>query len=423
VKSDIHNLILAESPEAADDANREFYATFPYPWPPMSFPRLEDPDFETIMLNQSLGDFDHHIISADAKIWVAGCGTNQAVYTALRFPKATVIASDLSAASLAVAARNAATCGVSNLELRQESLNEVGYRDEFDYVISTGVIHHNARPEQTLSRIAYALRPNGVLELMVYNRFHRILTTAFQKAVRTITMHNGRVSSYQEDLAVAKGIAATELIASPGQKAPFRDSHESKLADAMIQPVEYSYTVESLAGLLAECGLELILPCYDQFSQTKSASWEMQFSKAELQELFDVLPDATRWQVANLLLLDKSPMLWFYVQHRRESHDSHYTAHVNHDFLDRRFVRATTRLRNYVRGAGDLNYRLSPTSVPYPLKPTDPLVRSVTDRADGTLTMRQILLEIGINTTSHKAIADLRAQTTTPLCPLLRPAE
>jgi SAM-dependent methyltransferase len=420
VRSDIHNLMLAESPEAVDAANREFYATFPYPWPPMSFPRLEDSDFETIMLNQSIGDFNHRTIPPDGKIWVAGCGTNQAVYTALRFPKATVIGSDLSPASLETAARNAKTLELSNLELRQESLNAVAYHDEFDYVICTGVIHHNAQPATALSRIKRALRANGVLELMVYNRFHRLFTTAFQKAVRTITMHGGRVSGYQEELAVAKAIAATEPIASSEHMSPFRDSHESKLADAVIQPVEYSYTVESLTNLLAECGLEMMLPCYDQFSQSQGASWDMQFTTAELQDQFDALPDASRWQMANLLLLDRSPMLWFFARHGRDYDDGRCAARANQDFLDRTFVRATTRLRNYVRGSRDLNYRLSSVSVPYPFKPKDVLVRSVIECADGSRTMRQILGDLGVDVSSHKTIADLRVQTTSSLCPHLR---
>src|SRR5215469_7285766 len=137
MRSDDQNLMLAENPDAVDKANTEFYAKFPYPWPPMSFPRLEDPDFEVMMLNQSLGDFNHGRLPANANIWVAGCGTNQAVYTALRFPKATLIGSDLSQASLEIAATNAATLGITNLTLGQESLNTVTYREEADYVIST----------------------------------------------------------------------------------------------------------------------------------------------------------------------------------------------------------------------------------------------------------------------------------------------
>src|SRR6185295_2848657 len=144
--SDDENLVLAESPASVDAANRQFYARFPFPWPPQAFPRLEDPEFETVMVNQSLGDFSHRTVPGDARIWVAGCGTNQAVYTALRFPRATVVGSDLSPASLEICRTTAASLGVTNLSLRQESLNEVTYQEEFDYILSTGVIMVNAEP-------------------------------------------------------------------------------------------------------------------------------------------------------------------------------------------------------------------------------------------------------------------------------------
>jgi 2-polyprenyl-3-methyl-5-hydroxy-6-metoxy-1,4-benzoquinol methylase len=75
---------------------------------------------------------------------------------------------------------------ISNLELRQESLNDIEYKHKFDYIICTGVIHHNASPETALNTLAKALKPTGILELMVYNRYHRIETTAFQKAIRIL---------------------------------------------------------------------------------------------------------------------------------------------------------------------------------------------------------------------------------------------
>jgi SAM-dependent methyltransferase len=386
----------------------------------MSFPRVEDPEFETIMLNQSFGDFDHHTIPVDAKIWVAGCGANQAVYTALRFPKATIIGSDLSPTSLENTARYARSLGIANVTLRQENLNEVNYREEFDYILNTGVITIMPAPEKALSNIARALRPNGVLELMVYNRFHRMFTTAFQKAVRAITRHGGRDSSYDEEFAVAKAIAATEPVASSRYMWQFRNTHESKFADALIQPVEVSYTVESLNALVAECGLELVLPCYDQFSKSIGAVWTMTFSAAEVQEQFEALPDVDRWQVANLLLLDKSPLLWFFVRHKRESNDGRYEFQVAHEFLDRRFVRASTSLRNYVRASRNLAYKPSPESAEYPLRAQDDLIRRMVDHADGRLRNREILAELGVDVSSHKAVTDLRVQTTTSLCPYLR---
>ena len=78
MRSDDQNLMLVENPDMVDKGNtEEFYAKeFPYPWPPMSFPRLEDPDFEEMMLNQSLGDFNHGRMPANANTWVAGCGAN-----------------------------------------------------------------------------------------------------------------------------------------------------------------------------------------------------------------------------------------------------------------------------------------------------------------------------------------------------------
>lgn len=80
------NPLSAQDSATIDSANREFYAKFPCPRPPLTFPQLEDPNFETVMLNQSIGDFTHKTISNHANIWVVGCRTNQAVYTALRFP-------------------------------------------------------------------------------------------------------------------------------------------------------------------------------------------------------------------------------------------------------------------------------------------------------------------------------------------------
>ena len=57
-------------------------------------------------------------------MWVAGCGTNQAVITALMFPGARVLGTDLSEASLEGARRNADQLGVANLELHAGSRGE-----------------------------------------------------------------------------------------------------------------------------------------------------------------------------------------------------------------------------------------------------------------------------------------------------------
>src|ERR1700726_1425512 len=189
---DEHNVGLVQGVGSVDELNKKFYGQFPYPGPPITFPRLIDPDFERIMLNQALGDFSCRTVPVNARIWVAGCGTNQAVYTALRFPQAEILGSDLSRSSLEIARTNAEKLGINNLTLREESLNFVEYREQFDYVICTGVIHHNADPSIPLRRLAQALSPRGVIEIMVYNLFHRLQATSLQKAVRTLTRSNDK---------------------------------------------------------------------------------------------------------------------------------------------------------------------------------------------------------------------------------------
>src|ERR1700741_332276 len=164
LKSDDENLVLARSIGSVDELLSKFYGRFPWPWPAMKFDYLDDPYFETVMVNQDLGDWTHQILPENPQIWVAGCGTNQAIHTALRFRNTRVVGSDISSKSLAICDQNARAIGLTNLELKEESINEVPYQDRFDYVACTGVIHHNADPQSTLEKLVALLKPGGILE-------------------------------------------------------------------------------------------------------------------------------------------------------------------------------------------------------------------------------------------------------------------
>src|ERR1041384_2105123 len=124
IATDEQNLELLAAGGSVDSINAKFYGRFQYPWKPMAFDQVMDPDFETLMLNQSIGSWDHSQVRRHPRIWVAGCGTNQAVFTALRFPGGTVLGTDLSEVSLDTASSTARMVGVSNLKLQRESLNE-----------------------------------------------------------------------------------------------------------------------------------------------------------------------------------------------------------------------------------------------------------------------------------------------------------
>src|ERR1700741_3640831 len=112
---------------------------------------------------------------ARTRILIAGCGTGQhAVATALRHPGATVLAVDLSLASLAYAQRKSAELGVANIEYRQGDILALGALEErFDLVESVGVLHHMADPLGGWRVLASLRKPGGRMGLGLYSEAGR----------------------------------------------------------------------------------------------------------------------------------------------------------------------------------------------------------------------------------------------------------
>ena len=359
------------------------------------------------------------------KIWVAGCGTNQAVFTALRFPNATVLGSDLSSASLETARSTSRMLGLTNLSLRQESLNQVNYNEEFDYVLCTGVIHHNADPKVPLGRLARALKPDGVLELMVYNRFHRTMPTAFQKAIRLFGGGSSKVD-FESELQIAQRIITG--MSAQNEMARFLDYFkncpESELADVLLQPVEYTFTVESLEELAQGCGLEMAAPCINSFDQARETYfWNMDFSDPPLQELYDSFTDTKRWRITNCLMLDKSPMLWFYLRRSDAASPCKSEKQLSDEFLAQKFVPSDAR-RIVFLGNGAGEYKLLSTQNPYPRKHPKEMCRDIIAcvAARPEATLREILTALKIEL-SFSSVNKLRLWLTTNAFPFLRGAK
>jgi 2-polyprenyl-3-methyl-5-hydroxy-6-metoxy-1,4-benzoquinol methylase len=415
---DDENIVLVGK-KASEELLEDFYGRFPWPWAPMKVERIEDPDFERIMLNQNLGDWTHNTIPAFPRIWVAGCGVNQALQTALRFPNASVVGSDVSSTSLGICERNARDLAITNLQLRQESINGSGYKEEFDYVICTGVIHHNADPQYTLSKLAAALKPTGILELMVYNRFHRTLTSAFQRAVRLLGNYEAGLN-LEADLSIARSIVRNFPVKNHLSEmlADFSEGSESDFADLLIHPLEHSYTVESLHELIGSCDLEYVMPAVTSYGRFCSPSilWELAFVDPELQRRYELLPDWQRWQITNLLLHEKSPLLWFYLQRTDLPRITQHA--INQEFLDREFEVCRTQKATYILGEDNV-YRRSKRMLPHPCSPPEGVFSAVIDEIRPGITLHQIFDRLQLSTTPA-ALHEARVKLTTSEFPYLK---
>lgn len=420
-KRDMFNIIGAVSQAAVDESNREFYGKIPYPWPQVTYPVYSDPWWGSMFTNQEIGDWTLRRIPARAKIWVAGCGANQATLTAVKFPKAEILATDISAPSLAVCERNLSQLGIKNVQLKEESLNEVKHVEEFDYVICTGVIHHNADPSIPLAGLAAALKVDGVLELGVYNYYHRILTTAYQKAMRYLFKKDPD-ADIEEQLRVTRALMNKFPLQNTMSFYLQQNKDESKefLADSFLQPVEHSFTVESLAALLESTGLEIVQPCIDVFDKVAGRlSWNLEFDDEKAARNYDALDDLDRWKISNLLMVEKSLSLYFYAQRAESNFKRKSEQEICNDFLSTKFERYSTTMKNYVSVNG--TYTLNPTPIPHPspLVPVDRTARAVFKEASREKTIGEILQALNIEPT-FRIVNSLRIQLTTPLFPYLK---
>ena len=420
VARDLEDTIYSKSVLSVDGLNSAFYSRFPYPWPPMKFEYVLDPYFETTMLNQTLGEWHHSIFPDQPKIWTAGCGTNQAIFTGLRFPKSNILGSDISRGSLNTCADIAQQVGVRGLELKNESINEVGYREQFDFIICTGVIHHNADPQATLKKLANALKPNGVLELMVYNLYHQLKTTSSRKAIRILHGHT-KWDDLDTELRMVKAmIKKIPHITVISDLFPdCEDCPEAILTDKLLQPVEYSYTVESLELMAKSCGLEIVTPCINIYDKTKNTfSWNMIFDDLDLLNQYHSLSDTRRWQVTNLLLQEQSPMLWFYLQRSDCDRCRKTEPQICEEFLDTVYVKTKTIQKFFIRG-DDKRYRLSPESNSFPSAFPDSSTKEILEVVDGKSSMREIFQRLG-KEIRFDIVNEARLRLTTSAFPYLR---
>lgn len=112
---------------------------------------------------------------ANPRILIAGCGTGLEMMRVVNsYEGASVLAVDLSAASLAYAARKAGEYGISNVAFMQADILDLSLLGEtFDLIESFGVIHHMADPCAGLRVLASLLKPDGLLSVGLYSEIAR----------------------------------------------------------------------------------------------------------------------------------------------------------------------------------------------------------------------------------------------------------
>ncbi|MFK7987173.1 MAG: class I SAM-dependent methyltransferase [Sandaracinaceae bacterium] len=232
------------------------YDAFPYPDPRELVPP-RSPRHAAGVLSYLARRRPNDALSDTPRVWVAGCGTQQASTWALTFPDSHVLGTDVSEVTLHEARRVAAHVGAAP-ELARRDLREApGAAEAFDLIVSTGVVHHLEDPAAGLAHLARALRPGGMMILMVYSATHRAPLTGLRAAARRLSKGTSdplavaldvlRASLAERCEPVTRGLAARML--EIARESP------SFVADVLLHPVEHHYDIDRLHRLLEAAGL------------------------------------------------------------------------------------------------------------------------------------------------------------------------
>lgn len=392
--------------QARESPLGQFHPGFPYPPRARRLLRPQVLDLYPALLSQAVGDFRHERVAPGCSIWVIGCGANQAVITALMFPDAHVLGTDVSEECIRLSLESSRQLGISNLDLRQEKLSSAAYSEDFDYIICTGVLHHHPDPESLLAHAAAALRPAGVLEAMVYSTFHRTNQASFRAAMKLLDEGlqkpcPGRqlASSLTCDNSLALDIS--EALTGP----------EEEFSHAWLNSFEQSFTISSFMALASACGLELDAPrITPEAGQTPL--WDMEFDDPDMQDYFEACDDHARWQIAQFLLMERSPMIWFYLRRKDSPLRGTTDAQRNEDFLGSVARRVTNSPLAWDLGEDNVYRPADPPEPPQPVW-VGTEFQEFYNAIDGKSTVAQICDSLALPTTPVR-LRRLRALLTVP---------
>jgi len=157
--------------EASTDRIRDFYGRAPFPGY-----RPRD-NLEALRARAERSEFARLLDAAippGAKILEIGCGTGQmSLY--LGSAGRTVIAADVTRASLQLGAAAVQRFGVESVLFVETDLHQPGLRHgSFDVVYTSGVLHHTRDPRRAFAGLLPLLRPGGVIVIGLYNAFARL---------------------------------------------------------------------------------------------------------------------------------------------------------------------------------------------------------------------------------------------------------
>ncbi len=230
----------------------------------------------------------------DLKILVAGCGPNVAARLAYHHPKSEVVGIDISEASLAHEHYLKAKHDLRNLSLHHCRVEDAaGLGKSFDFIESTGVLHHLPDATAGLKALASLLTSDGVIFLMLYGKYGRAGIYMAQELFRIL-----KLGQSPQDVAILKTALSAFRPDHPlrQQRLNSKDlAFDAGIVDMFLHRQDRGFTVGDCLELVDSAGLVL----QDWLSRYlfDPAS---QFPNSNLREIVSRLPEREAWKAIEL---------------------------------------------------------------------------------------------------------------------------
>jgi 2-polyprenyl-3-methyl-5-hydroxy-6-metoxy-1,4-benzoquinol methylase len=205
-------------------------------------------------------------------ILIAGCGTgSHSIDSALRFPKARILAIDISRTSLAYARRKSRELSLTNIEYGQaDILKLAALGRRFDVIETVGVLHHLADPAAGWRALLSLLRPHGLMLVGLYSATARQSLTAARAfiAQRGYRPTPENIRSCRQELIQRFGLP------------PFRDfSSTSGCRDLLFNVMEHQFTIPQIEAFLDDNHLTFL--GFEQLPPDVIRQFQQQFPDAD----------------------------------------------------------------------------------------------------------------------------------------------
>jgi tetratricopeptide (TPR) repeat protein/2-polyprenyl-3-methyl-5-hydroxy-6-metoxy-1,4-benzoquinol methylase len=229
-------------------------------------------------------------------VLIAGCGTG--IFTtefARKAPDARFLAIDLSRASLSYANRMAQNFGLTNVEFAQADITKLGALGQsFDFIDSSGVLHHIADPWAAWQVLVSLLRADGIMQIGLYSELGRRNVVA----ARALIAERGYRPVPEDIRRIREVVASAEdgsLLKSISQWSDFFTISECR--DLLFHPQEHRTSLPEIKSFLAANDLQFAGFILDALTSDAFVRRFPEISGLTHKARFDAFADLDRWHL------------------------------------------------------------------------------------------------------------------------------